>query len=412
MLSDYALSAPAMPAPLQARIHDHTALQIALVTETYPPEVNGVAHTLQHMVNGMLARGHQVHLIRPRQGRDDQQRVQAGLTEHLHPGLPIPGYKGLHFGLPARSALVESWQHNPPDIVYIATEGPLGRSALNAARQLRIPVISGFHTNFHGYSRYYGLGFLEPAIGGILRRFHNRTACTLVPTQALRTELQASGFQRCEVLARGVDTQLFSPQRRDAGLRHAWGVDEHTLVVMYVGRLAAEKNLSLAVESFRLLQLKRPEARFVLVGDGPELRELKRLHPDFIFCGMRTGEDLARHYASGDVFLFPSLSETFGNVVLEAMASGLAIVAFDYAAAHEHLIHGEHALLAPFADHGAFIRLAQELAQSPEYLNRLRLNARELAQSIDWSTIYNRLEQLFKDHATRGRCHATITENE
>lgn len=392
---------------------DSDGLHIALVTETYPPEINGVANTLSHLVQGMLAKGHAIHLIRPRQGAKDEVMItNPRLCQTLKPGLPIPGYKDLHFGLPARKSIMQTWQHNRPDVVYIATQGPLGMSALSAARKLGIPVISGFHTNFHSYSRYYGLGLLESLISAMLRNFHNKTDCTLVPTQALRSELEAFGFRQCKVLARGVDTQRFHPGKRDTLLRRRWGVGENDQVVLYVGRLAPEKNLQLLLETFRVLQTYHANVRLVLVGDGPMRCELARLHPDFIFAGMQTGEQLARHYASGDVFLFPSLSETFGNVVLEAMASGLPIVAFDYAAAAEHLVHRQLAMLAPVGDHATFIKLSLELLNDPDSLKRFGESVREVAQSIDWKHIYNNLEYIFQFHANRDRNHATATENE
>ncbi|MFP4683669.1 MAG: glycosyltransferase family 4 protein, partial [Ectothiorhodospira sp.] len=376
-------------------------LRIALVTETFPPEINGVAHTLHQMVKSMLERGHRVHLIRPRQHRSDRGTLTPHdrLVEQLTPGLPVPGYKGLHMGLPAGRSIRAAWGRERPDVIYLATEGPLGRSALSAARSLGIPVISGFHTNFHSYSRYYGIGFLEPLIGGYLRRFHKRTHCTLVPTTALREELAQKDFGTCRVLARGVDTTLFSPTRRDPQLRREWGLEADDIAVIYVGRLAAEKNLQLAVDAFRAMQARDPRARFILVGDGPEAPRLRREHPDLILAGVHTGEALARHYASGDVFLFPSTSDTFGNVVLEAMASGLVVVSFNYAAARENLRHGESGVLAPFGDHDRFVQEAVALVDRNEEIPRLGTRARTAAEAVDWTCEHDRLEALFQEYA-------------
>ena len=167
-----------------------------------------------------------------------------------------------------------------------------------------------------------------------LRHFHNRGVQTLIPTEELAGQLQALGFLRTQVLARGVDTTLFTQQRRDPSLRQRWGAEPTDPVLLYVGRLAAEKNLELAIHAFARIRQEQPSARLVLVGDGPLASRLQARYPDVIFPGMRIGADLAAHYASADLFLFPSLTETFGNVTLEAMASGLAVVAFDYAAAH------------------------------------------------------------------------------
>lgn len=378
------------------------ALRVAVVTETYPPEINGVAHTLEKLVGGLVERGHQLWVIRPRQGRDDLPKRLARLEERLTAGAPIPGYRGLHVGLPSTGMLLRDWRATRPDVVYIATEGPLGLSALKAARRLDVPAVSGFHTNFDYYTRFYGLGLLEGGVLAWLRRFHNRTRATLVPTRLLHERLRARGFANTEVLSRGVDVSLFKPGRRSPTLREHWGLDPEGLAVIYVGRLAPEKNLDLAVQAFRAIQARRKDARFVLVGDGPAARELRRLNPDFVYCGMRTGEDLASHYASGDLFLFPSTSETYGNVILEAMASGLPVLSFDYAAGGEHIIDGESGALVPFDDGDAFVRRAVELATQGRALGAMGMQARLTAESLDWRRIHDRFESILLAHAQRG----------
>ncbi len=387
-------------------------LRVALVTETFPPEINGVAHTLGHFVTGLIDKGHSLQVIRPRQGREDLPKRHERLEEILHTSAPIPGYRQLRFGLPARGLLLRRWRQFQPEVIYIATEGPLGGSALKAALQLGVPAVTGFHTNFDYYSRYYGIGFLERAINGFLRRFHNRSQCTLVPTKALQEQLRSKGFDNTRVLSRGVDIRLFKPARRSAALRDQWGIGEDALAVLYVGRLAPEKNLALAVEAFRALQTRRPDAKFVLVGDGPEARELRRLHPDFVFCGMRTGEDLAAHYASGDVFLFPSTSETYGNVILEAMASGLAVLAFDYAAGREHVVPGKNGQLARFKDRDEFIRLATSLVESSKALQAMGMQARLSAEDLDWRRIYDRFEEILFQHVNGDGSHETTASHE
>ncbi len=302
-------------------------LRVAVVTETWPPEVNGVAKTAARFAEGLRRRGHSIQLIRPRQGSADQPRNE----EILLRGIAIPRYPDLKIGLPAKRALARLWSFQRPDVVHVVTEGPLGWSALQAAAKLKLPVVSDFRTNFHTYSAHYGVGWLKKPILAYLRKFHNRTLGTMVPTEAMRAELSALGFQRVRVIARGVDTALFDPARRDPRLRASWGAGPDDVVLLHVGRLAAEKNLPAVLAAYE----KVGPAKLVLVGDGPMRRELQARYPGVAFAGTRSGEDLAAHYASGDVFLFPSLTETWGNVTLEAMASGLAVVAFDYAAAAE-----------------------------------------------------------------------------
>jgi glycosyltransferase involved in cell wall biosynthesis len=297
-------------------------------------------------------------------------------------------------GLPAKRALTGLWSRHRPDIVHIVTEGPLGWSALEVAHKLKIPVSSDFRTNFHAYSRHYGIGWLQKPIAAYLRRFHNRTLLTLVPTDAMKRDLATLGFRNLRVVARGVDTQLFNPSRRSEALRAAWGAAPDDLVVLHVGRLAPEKNLDPVLAAFEQIRLLRPRAKLVFVGDGPARAELQSRCPQAVFAGMRTGENLAIHYASGDLFLFPSLTETFGNVTVEAMASGLAIVAYDYAAAAEYLDHGRSGLLVGYGDTQEFVRLAAALAQCPARLREFRAAARLCAERLAWDHVVEQFEML------------------
>lgn len=369
-------------------------LRIAVVTETYPPEVNGVAMTLGRLVDGLQVRNHQIQLIRPRQHAGDQPHPTATLTEHLQRGIALPRYEGLKMGLPAKAALTRLWTKQRPDVVQIATEGPLGWSALAAANKLRLPVSSDFHTNFHSYSRHYGFGLLRRAIVAYLRKFHNKAAVTLVPTEGIRRELMASGYENIEVIGRGVDIRLFHPGRRDPALRARWGLADDETAVLYVGRLAAEKNLPLLFRAFDGMRQAHPAARLVLVGDGPERAFWQAKRPDAIFCGTRIGEALAAHYASADVFLFPSLTETWGNVTIEAMASGLAVVAYDCAAAEEVICHGENGLKAPPEDEDAFVALAVSLAPARALQRRLGAAAAAQAAQLSWDAIVDGFERV------------------
>ncbi len=372
------------------------AWRICLVTETYPPEVNGVALTLARLASGLHARGQEVSMVRPRRPTDDRAHDDParGGNVTLVPGVPLPGYRGLHAGLPAGARLRARWTARRPDVVYAATEGPLGWSAVRAATRLGVPVWSGFHTNFAEYARHYRMGWLAPLVLGYLRTFHNRTRGTLVATEELRDRLCGLGLRRVSVLGRGVDADLFSPERRSAALRSAWGAGEGDVVALYVGRLAAEKNVPLAVKAYRAMRPVRGATRLVLVGDGPLRRELERAHPDAIFCGMRAGDQLAAHYASADVFLFPSETETFGNVTLEAMASGLVVLAYDYAAARVHVAHRESGVLVPRGDSRGFVEQAALLARRPAELADMRRRARAHAAGFDWPRVVEMFEAL------------------
>lgn len=199
------------------------SLQVALVTETYPPEVNGVAATIARVVEGLRASGHQLQLVRPRQDSLQEPLCEARFSEVLVRGLPIPRYPQLKMGLPARRALLRLWTAQRPDVVHIVTEGPLGWSALQAATQLRLPVVSDFRTNFQAYSRHYGVGWLRAPVMAYLRRFHNRTACTMVPTESLKAELGAAGFKGLRVVARGGGHPTLQPVAPQPGPAHPLG---------------------------------------------------------------------------------------------------------------------------------------------------------------------------------------------
>ncbi len=338
-------------------------MRIAIVTETWPPEINGVALTVQSLARGLAALGHAVELVRPHQSDAPDPACAEEFEQLLLPGSALPRYPGLRFGLPAQRQLHRHWSERRPDALYIATEGPLGFSALGAARRLAIPACTGFHTRFDDFVNHYGLGLLTPLVFAYLRRFHNRAAATLVPTAELVDFLGSNGFRNVRLLSRAVDTNLFHPRHRDAQLRARWGLDADDLAILHVGRLAAEKNLGLAVRAFEAIQARHPRARFVIVGDGPARTALAAQHPQILFAGMLRGEELARHYASGDLFLFPSRSETFGNVTLEALASGLPVVAFDYGAAREHIRDDLAGARVALGDDDGFVRAAVAIAE-------------------------------------------------
>jgi glycosyltransferase involved in cell wall biosynthesis len=368
--------------------------RFSLVTETYPPEVNGVALTVAGLENGLRQLGHRVELVRPRQAQ-----VAPRAEELLVAGADLPRYPGLRFGLPAGRVLREHWTLQRPDAIYVATEGPLGFSAVRAARRLSIPVATGFHTRFDDYADRYGLGLLRPLVFAWMRRFHNRADATLVPTEELAAFLREHAFERVRLLRRAVDTALFSPQRRSEALRHELGLAPGQLAVIHVGRLAPEKNLELAVQAFRALARDCPDARFVFVGDGPSRAGLAAANPDFIFTGVLRGQALAATFASCDLFLFPSLSETFGNVTLEAMACGLPTVVFDYGAAREHLRDGEHGAAVVCGDSEGFVAAARHLAADAGLRQRCGAAARAAVEHLSPITVAENFAALLAELA-------------
>lgn len=369
-------------------------MRIAYVTETYPPDVNGVASTVASMVSGLRRRGHDVQLVRPRPQRVGKDMAAAGAApdDVLLGSLPVPFYPGLRMGTLCRGRLARLWRQEVPEVVHIATEGPLGWSALSAACSLGIPVTSEFRTNFHAYSGHYGVGWMHDVIMGYLRHFHNRTRQTMVPTEPLRQELLACGLRDITVVARGVDTTRFNPGHRSEALRARWGVAADDPVVLSVGRLAPEKNLDTLLRAFDAIRSRVPRARLVVVGAGQLRGWIQQRCPTAVMAGERVGDDLSAHYASADLFLFPSLTETFGNVTTEAMASGLPVVAFDYAAAARVIRSGENGLLVPFDDSTAFIEDAAVLAADRSRARAIGLRARATACTCGWDAVIDSFE--------------------
>jgi glycosyltransferase involved in cell wall biosynthesis len=366
-------------------------MRIAYVSETFPPEINGVALTVARSVRHMRRAGHEVLLVRPLQageGRSD------AADEWRTRSLRIPMYPDLRMGLATAMGLKRRFAAFDTDLVHVATQGPLGRAAVSAGSRLGVPVTSDFRTSFDLYCEHYGWAFARSLVMHYLRSFHNRTAATFVPCHALRAELLARGFERVEVAGRGVDPWLFTPARRSDALRRSWGVRGDAPVLLYVGRLASEKNVPLALRAFDTLRQRRPDARMVVVGDGPWRGRLQADHADVVFAGAQRGTDLAAHYASADVFLFPSTSETFGNVTLEAMASGLCVVAFDRAAARELIRDGRNGLLVNAGDDDGFMRAAGTAAATAgAAMAALRARARQTALASDWEPVLHRFEQ-------------------
>lgn len=383
VLEDYPASRPSM--------------RIAVVTETWPPEVNGVAVTLAKLVQSLSHRNHDVQLIRPRQAKLDEGIRDSNLEEVLMRGMPIPRYPELKLGLPSKKTLIKAWTLRRPDVVHIATEGPLGWSALQAAKVLKLPVTSDFRTNFQSYSKHYGIGWLRKPIVAYLRKFHNATACTMVPTRELKKTLGENGFVNLKVVSRGVDTHLFNLSKRDQKLRATWGANEQTKVLISVGRMAPEKNLEQVLKVYDSLRLMGTQVKLVMVGDGPLKEQFKQRYPEIIFPGMLSQTDLANYYASSDLFLFPSLTETFGNVTLEALASGIPVLAFDCAAARDWVQTDVNGWLIPENKPEEFTSKAVEIFKSETLLQDVTFSTRKQIVHLDWDQIAEQVESVLWD---------------
>lgn len=379
-------------------------MKIAVVTDTYPPDVNGVSFTLERLAHGLQERGHEVEIFRPTPAFTDPTPPPPLPRQQVLRALPVPGYPALRMGWPSYFALKKRWEIWRPDVAYVATEAWLGMAAVQLARNLNIPAGSGYHTNFCDYLPAYGGRCVVGLVGGLQRWLHNRCEFTAAPSRDTVAALRQQGYERVMLLRRGVDSRRFTPAKYDPLLRRAWGVEPGDFVVLLVGRVAAEKNLPLALDTAAKLRISHPHVKIVVVGDGPKLDAYRQQYPQVHFTGEQRGDSLAVHYASGDLLLFPSITETFGNVLLEAMASGLPTLSFDYAAAREHITDGENGWTVPFANAEAYVeKFYQLLGTSPFLLDSVGSAARRSAMESTWDSIITRFEDMLQA-ARQGLC--------
>ncbi|ABA89544.1 glycosyltransferase [Syntrophotalea carbinolica DSM 2380] len=382
------------------------SLRVTLISETYMPQINGVSRTLERLVAHCLQRGDQLQLMVPDYNVESED--PQGVERRSWRGLRLPFYKEICLPLVAARRLRRALQDFAPHVVHIATEGPLGWTALRVCRQLGLPVVSSYHTNFPQYLDSYRLGWLEAVAWRYLRWFHNATSATLCPTSTTRDMLVQRGFERVGVWGRGVDPRLFDTARRSVSVRRELGIGDNEVVAVYTGRLAAEKNLPLLMEAWRHRPADGPD-RLLLIGDGPLRSNLEAKAPaGVVFAGYRWGEDLARCYAAGDLFVFPSITDTFGNVMLEAMASGLPVIGFDVAGPRDVIRHGETGLVIQDQTAGALAAAMARMTIMTQQRQHMSRMARSYAETQSWPHILEQVREQYRDvvprvHSGKGR---------
>jgi glycosyltransferase involved in cell wall biosynthesis len=365
-------------------------MRVAIFTDTFAPHVNGVARTLARLVRALDDRGHRARVFTV----DDPRATSAGDVVRW-PGIPFWGYPELRLASPSASAVTTRLLDWSPSLVHVATPFGIGLAGVGAARRLSLPVISSYHTSFSQYARFYGLSALAAPGWSYLRWFHNQTQRTCVPTRAIRDELESHGFKNLTMWPRGIDADVFNPRWRSEDLRRSWGADADTVVVAYVGRVAKEKGVEIAADGVAELDVRLGErARqllFVVVGDGPSEAAMRARAPKRTrFLGRRSGDQLSAAYASADVLVFPSATDTFGNVLLEGMASGLAVLAADVPQSRE--VCG--AATAEFFAAGSASSLSEQLERlvaDGAARDRLRENALRHARALGWEAVFDNL---------------------
>jgi glycosyltransferase involved in cell wall biosynthesis len=366
-------------------------MRVAVVTENFLPKLDGVTRTLAMLLEHLRRRGHQAILIGP----EGSPRRYAGFRVFGARGLPLPFYPELRaLAPPPEFGQRLSWFK--PDVLHVADPMLLGAAGIGWARRVGVPVVSSYHTNLAAYCAHFGFPFLQEPMWAYRRLLHNQCETTLCPSPSTAREVERRGFERVGVWPRGVDSVLFNPAKRSEEWRRAFGCDAKR-IVLYVGRLSYEKNLSVLVDAFKALD--EPDARLVLIGDGPARESLERslVGHAGAFTGYLTGEALATAYASADVFAFPSLTETFGQVVQEAMASGLPVVGFDAEGVRDLVTNGETGLLARDWCTGAFSEALRSALHSERLKSALGARAHAFAATRTWENVMDRLIAVYQD---------------
>jgi len=370
-------------------------MRIALFTDTFLPQVNGVARTLGRWVIEARVREHAVAVISPRIPGADPPDADLHIDV---PSIPFPFYPELRVAAPPGPWEMGRLRAFAPDIVHVATEFGIGWAGAAFADANHIPLVTSFHTDFPAYLSGYGFGGLERLAWDYLRAFHRRARVTFCPSHATLAQLKDAGFRNSvRIWSRGVDAVNFTPARRSGAVRSAIAPGARR-ILLYVGRLAPEKRLDVLLDAFPIVHEQIRDVALVIVGHGPAADELRRRQAHGVhFTGYLTGEALADAYAAADAFVFPSDTETFGNVVVEALASGLPVISANRGGVTDTVRPGVNGLLVPAGDTAAFADAMLRLLADDRLHATLAANARAGALERNWNRVF---DELFREYET------------
>lgn len=383
--------------------------RVLYCTDTYPPQVNGVSVVTALSVRGLAERGWAFHVVAPRYpagvtGTPVDGGPVPGATITAVPSIALPVYHDLRLSAPALGRVMRAMRDFAPDLVHCETEFVLGQLGQAAARRLGIPLVTSYHTDFGKYAASYGAPWLRGAVSAYVGRFHRRARRTFTPSAAAAGELRRLGVGHAEVWGRGVDTGAFSPAHRALALRHHIGGGADAFTFLYVGRLAAEKSVDRVLAAYRVAAGRLPPgaARLVIAGAGPREQALREAAPaSVVFLGyLDRATRLPQLYASADAFVFASETETLGLVVLEAMASGLPVVAVPAGGVAEHLRDAVNGIAAPAGDVDAMAAAMVRLATDDTLYARLSRGALATARALTWDAELDRLDRTYREVLT------------
>ncbi|HEV2344637.1 MAG TPA: glycosyltransferase family 1 protein [Actinocrinis sp.] len=355
-------------------------MRVALVTESFLPQVNGVTNTVCRILEHLASRGHEALVVAPGPGPDSY----AGFPVVAVPGVGLPGYREFKLGLPTRRVekILRAFR---PDLVHLASPIALGAAGARAARRIGVPSVAVFQTDVAGFARQYGFRGTDAVIWSWIRHIHRQAEITLVPSRASYEQLSAQSVPRLAMWARGVDADRFNPAHRDEQLR-AWLLGDREVLVGYVGRLAADKRVHLLAHLADL-----PGVRVVAVGDGPAATSLRALMPSAALPGFLSGQALSAAYASFDVFVHTGADDTFGQCVQEAMASGVPVVAPAVGGPLDLVQPGRTGSLFEPDDTEDLRGKVFELVSNPVMRRQYGANARDVVLSRSWASVCDEL---------------------
>ena len=369
-------------------------LRVALFTGNYNYIKDGVALTLNRLVAFLEQRGVPVLVFAPVAEKPAFHPV-GELVAVPSFSIPTRAEYRIATGLP--NAAREKLKAFRPTLFHIAVPDILGYQALKLSESWGIPAVASYHTRYDTYLRFYGLGFLEKLGQRYMRSFYNRVRRVYPPSESMAEIIRREGqSQHVEVWARGVDSDVFSPAKRDMGWRHRLSISDDEVVVSFAGRLVKEKNTAVYMRVLNLLTSRGLNVRPLMIGDGPEMASLKSGLRNGVFAGFLHGEELARAYASSDIFFFPSESETFGNVTLEAMASGLPAVNAIASGSNSLVVEGITGYLVSASAENAIADRIETLARDTGLRQRMGEAARARALDYSWEHIMSGLLESYR----------------
>jgi len=375
-------------------------MRIAFFTDTYASEVNGVANTLSKL--GKYLDDRHIHqlVIAPDYDGQNQNLNSAYRTVRRFKGISTAISPKSRLAFPNFWEIDEIMDNFKPDMIHVTTEMGIGFRGMRYAVTRNIPLVMSFHTDYCKYLKYHNIDFLRPILENYLSWFYSFPAKILAPSRHTLGELFRKGYRNLDIWSRGIDTSNFNPGYRDSELRNVLGKDK--FIFLYAGRLSAEKNLDILLHAAKEIESRFPQkTAFVFTGDGPYAEAIKNSPlPNIVFTGFKRGSELSKVYASADCFAFPSGTETFGNVVLEAMASRLPIAAVNSGGVTDFLSHNYNSLLCENDDKDAFTANLISIMENSNLAKHLAENAYRTALTRDWNSIFENLLKVYVNVAS------------